>query len=110
MGTLVSTSESVSPIRPPNTMVWLSLTTTVLSTERFDVADSLKERLLSLDDTAKVEIYGDQPRRVFLTYDNARLAGLGLSPQFLAGVLTQQNIVSPGGTLEAGRDALATMA
>ena len=28
-------------------------------------------------------------------------------PQFLAGVLTQQNIVSPGGTLEAGRDALA---
>jgi multidrug efflux pump subunit AcrB len=75
--------------------------------ERYDFADALKERLLQTDDAAKVEIYGDQPRRVYLTYDNARLAGLGLSPMYLAKVLQQQNIVSPGGTLEVGRDGLA---
>ena len=75
--------------------------------ERFEFADSLKSRLLELDDTAKVEIYGEQPRRIFLTYDNARLAGLGLSPLYLADVLQKQNIVSPGGTLEVGRDSLA---
>ena len=75
-------------------------------TERSDFADELKMRLLELDDAAKVEVYGEQERRIFLTYDNARLAGAGLSPLYLANVLKEQNIVSPGGTLEVGRDAL----
>ena len=75
-------------------------------TERSDFAEDLKLRLLELDDAAKVEIYGEQERRVFLTYDNARLAGLGLSPLYVASVLQKQNMVSPGGTLEGGRDAL----
>jgi len=76
------------------------------ATERADFAEDVKLRLLELEDAAKVEVYGDQERRIFLTYDNARLAGLGLSPLYLASVLKEQNIVSPGGTLEVGRDAL----
>lgn len=75
--------------------------------ERLGFAEDVKEALLKVDDAAKVQILGDQPRRVFLTYDNARLAEHGLSPLYLADVLQRQNIVSPGGVISVGRESLS---
>ncbi|NRA98069.1 MAG: efflux RND transporter permease subunit, partial [Planctomycetes bacterium] len=61
------------------------------------VADEVRDELLHLPDIAKVEIYGAQQERIFVEYDNARLAELGLSPLLLQKVLRERNIIVPGG-------------
>ena len=63
------------------------------------VADEIREELLRLDDVAKVEIYGEQDERIFVEYNNARLAELGLSPVQLRGILESQNILISGGAI-----------
>ncbi|UCG12231.1 MAG: efflux RND transporter permease subunit, partial [Deltaproteobacteria bacterium] len=62
-----------------------------------DVADEVREELLLLPDVAKVEIYGAQEERIFVEYNNARLAELGFSPTQLQEFLASQNIIIPGG-------------
>jgi multidrug efflux pump subunit AcrB len=64
-----------------------------------DVADDVRDRLLFLPDAAKVEIHGAQEERIFVEYNNARLAELGLSPLLLRSMLEAQNIVIPGGEI-----------
>ncbi|MDH3207769.1 MAG: efflux RND transporter permease subunit, partial [Gemmatimonadota bacterium] len=63
------------------------------------VADEIREELLRLDDVAKVEIFGAQEERVFVEYNNARLAELGLSPAQLRLLLESQNVLIPGGVV-----------
>jgi len=65
-----------------------------------EYADEVRDELLLIPDVAKVEIYGDQEERVFVEYDNARLAELGLSPMQLAQLLQSRNIIMPGGDFE----------
>ena len=48
-----------------------------------NVADQVRNEVLHLPDVAKVELYGTQEERVFVEYNNARLAELGLSPSHL---------------------------
>jgi len=62
-----------------------------------DLADDLREPLLELDDVGKVEIVGAPRESVFVRYERARLARLGLTPQDLARALRSRNVVAPGG-------------
>ena len=72
-----------------------------------DVADQVRDELLLIDEAAKVDIYGVQEQRVFVEYNNARLAELGLSPQQLAGILQGQNILISGGSVVQGSERIA---
>ncbi|MEJ2643077.1 MAG: efflux RND transporter permease subunit, partial [Desulfosarcinaceae bacterium] len=63
------------------------------------VADAVRDDLLHLFDVAKVEIYGAQEERIFVEYNNARLAEVGLSPQQLKGILEARNIIQSGGSI-----------
>jgi multidrug efflux pump subunit AcrB len=67
-----------------------------------DVADEVRDELLRVTDVAKVEIHGAQDERVFVDYDNARLAELGLSPIQLQQILEGANIIIPGGDVSTG--------
>lgn len=69
-----------------------------------EVADDIRDRLLKIPEVAKVDIHGTQKEVVFVEYNNARLAELGVSPQQLAGVLTAANILSSGGDILTGRE------
>jgi multidrug efflux pump subunit AcrB len=73
-----------------------------------EVADDVRNELLLIDEAAKVEIQGAQEERVFVEYNNARLAEFGLSPLQLAQILDTHNIIIPGGdvTTEAERIVL----
>jgi multidrug efflux pump subunit AcrB len=71
-----------------------------------DVADDIRDRLLKLPDVAKVEIHGDQEEAVFVEYNNARLAELGISPKQLSSVLSTVNILSSGGDVLTGRERI----
>ncbi len=63
------------------------------------IADDVRSELLFLEDVAKVDIHGIQEERVFVEYNNARLAELGLSPLQLEQILTSRNIIIPGGEI-----------
>jgi multidrug efflux pump subunit AcrB len=66
------------------------------------VADEVRDKLLRIDEVAKVEIYGAQQERIFVEYNNARLAEVGLSPQQLKSILEARNIIQSGGTVTSG--------
>ena len=62
-----------------------------------EIADAVRNELLFIPEAAKVEIVGAQDERVFVEYDNARLAEIGLSPIQLQQALEARNIILPGG-------------
>ncbi|CAM2067406.1 Efflux RND transporter permease subunit [Sulfidibacter corallicola] len=64
-----------------------------------EIADTVRDEILMLENVAKVDIIGDQEERVFLEYNNARLAELGISPTQLQQILSAQNILISGGSL-----------
>lgn len=70
------------------------------------VADELRDELLKEPDIAKVSIHGGQQEVVFVEYNNARLAELGLSPQQLTASLASVNILSSGGDIVSGRERI----
>jgi multidrug efflux pump subunit AcrB len=70
-------------------------------------ADDAKNALLRIDDAAKVEILGTQEERVFLEYNNARLAELNLSPSQILMALSSRNIVAPGGAITLGSERIS---
>lgn len=64
-----------------------------------EIADECRNELLLYPDIAKVDIYGIQDERIFIEYNNARLAELGLSPLQLSQILSARNIIIPGGEI-----------
>ena len=72
-----------------------------------EVADQVRDLLLRIDEVAKVEIYGAQDERVFVEYNNARLAEIGLSPLQLKNTLENRNIIIPGGSISTGVERIA---
>jgi len=71
------------------------------------IADDVRDELLRLPDVAKVEIHGAQEERIFVEYNNARLAELNLSAVQLQRILESRNIIIPGGSIEMGNERLA---
>jgi multidrug efflux pump subunit AcrB len=71
-----------------------------------DIADEIKNELLTVDDVAKVQLQGIQDEVVFVEYNNARLTELGLSPQQLNNDLASLNIISSGGSIRVGPERI----
>ncbi|MGM0433437.1 MAG: efflux RND transporter permease subunit [Pseudomonadota bacterium] len=67
-----------------------------------DIADHLRQRLLRVDDVAKVDLFGDQGERVFIETSRAKIAELGLTPALVVNALNKQNVVAPSGVTEMG--------
>ncbi|BBN82952.1 multidrug transporter AcrB [Pseudoalteromonas sp. A25] len=74
--------------------------------EMEEVAEQARDALLRLPDAAKVEVYGTQAQRVFIEFENSRLAALELSAGILQQQLAARNIVNPGGSLYVGDETL----
>lgn len=49
----------------------------------------------------KVEFFGRLEQRVFVEFDTVRLGRMGLSPSQITAAISQQNVVLPGGRVEA---------
>lgn len=71
-----------------------------------DVADDARDELLRIPDAAKIEIHGAQEERVYVEYNDARLAELNLSPLQLSQILSSQNVVIPGGSVRLGPERI----
>ncbi len=67
--------------------------------EMKEYADDIKDALIKLNDADKVELGGVQEERVFVEYDNARLAEYGLTASRLQNLIATTNILSSGGEI-----------
>lgn len=70
------------------------------------VADEVRDELLRIDEVAKVDIHGAQQEHIFVEYNNARLAEVGLSPFQLREILGSRNIIIPGGEITVGPERI----
>ena len=64
------------------------------------VAESVRQRLLHVPGVKKIDIMGERPERVFVEFEYARLANLGVSPQDVFAALSRQNAVTPAGSID----------
>ena len=65
------------------------------------VARDARRRLDALEGVEKVETFGVQQERVFLEVSNTRMARLGIRPGVIVETLRDQNILLPGGVIDA---------
>ena len=67
-----------------------------------DYAEEIRDDLIKLPDASRVVIQGIQEERIYVEYDNAQLAQLGISATYLQGVIASTNIVFSGGEIGLG--------
>jgi multidrug efflux pump len=71
------------------------------------VAETMRQKLLKVDNVTKVNLYGVQDQKIFVEFSHAKLATLGISPQAIFDSLAKQNAVTPAGTVETGAQRVA---
>ncbi|MCQ8242234.1 efflux RND transporter permease subunit [Rhizosaccharibacter radicis] len=64
------------------------------------VAETVRQRLLHVPGVKKVDIMGERPERVFVEFDYARLATLGVAPADVFAALSRQNTVTAAGSID----------
>jgi len=69
-------------------------------------AEDLRDRIIRLDDAAKVTIAGLIEERIFVDYNDAELAKLGLSSSQLKNVIASTNILIPAGNINIGGQSI----
>ena len=62
-----------------------------------EYAKDIRDDLVKLPDASEVEIVGTQEEQIYIEFENARLAEIGLSAGQLQGIIASTNIVFPGG-------------
>jgi len=83
------------------------LTVALLADDRFgmgeqqDMAQHIVDTLFTVEGAKKIDMLGVQEERIFIEIENATLAQLALSPSQLTGTLQDQNIIRPGGVIDA---------
>lgn len=76
------------------------------SRELYDYARDIRDVLLKEDDIAKVQLFGVQKEAIFIEYNNAHLAALGLTPNQVSLVLQKLNILASGGDITINRERI----
>ena len=63
-------------------------------------ADAMRDRLQRVPGVHKALVLGERSERVFLDFDNARLANLGIAPQVILDAIDAHNRLQPAGLVE----------
>ncbi|HUD40976.1 MAG TPA: efflux RND transporter permease subunit [Dokdonella sp.] len=63
-------------------------------------AETLRQQLLHVPGVKKVNIIGEQPERIFVSFSHDRLATLGVTPQAIFAALDSQNVLTPAGSIQ----------
>lgn len=78
--------------------------------ELYEYAKDLQRELVTVDGVSKVVLNGVQDEVIYVEYSPARLTELGLSSGQIAQILEGQNLVTPGGSIQAGPTRLEVRA
>jgi multidrug efflux pump subunit AcrB len=69
-------------------------------------ADKLRNDLIALDDAAKVIIGGTVEERIYIEYNDAKLAQVGLTSGQLKNIISESNIIIPSGQINLGEERI----
>ncbi|MDX2245161.1 MAG: efflux RND transporter permease subunit [Bacteroidia bacterium] len=69
-------------------------------------ADDLRDDLIALDDAAKVIIGGTVEERIYVEYNDAKLAQVGLTAGQLQNIISENNIIIPSGQVNLGEERI----
>ncbi len=69
-------------------------------------ADDLRDDLIALDDAAKVIIGGAVEERIYIEYNDAKLARVGLTAGQLQNIISESNIIIPSGQINLGEERI----
>lgn len=69
-----------------------------------DYADAIRQQLLRVPSVAKVELLGDQDEKIYIEFQQAKLAQMGLDINSIATQIGQQNNIGPSGVLVTPTD------
>ncbi len=67
--------------------------------EARDFAETAKAAFLRASDTGKVDIFGDQEEKIYLSFSPEQLASIGIRLDEVMNALAQQNAVTPAGVI-----------
>ena len=67
-----------------------------------EIADDLRRELLTCKDVGRIEFWGLQTEVVYVEIDRAKLAQLGIPPEAIFDVISQQNAVTEAGRVKVG--------
>ena len=70
-------------------------------------ADKIKDELIKLTNSGKVEVAGDINEKIYIYYDNAKLAEFKLTKTKLEQIIRNNNIVSSGGNIVLQNNRIA---
>ena len=70
--------------------------------ELFDYAQHVRDQLITVKGTKKVDILGAVEERIYIEFEDSVLAQAGLTPDLISAELSQQNIIRPGGEFDTG--------
>lgn len=68
------------------------------------LVEDAKRQLQAVPGVTKIDVFGRQAEKVYVEFSSPRLAALGISPQTLIDALSQQNALSPSGSVEGASD------
>jgi multidrug efflux pump len=69
-------------------------------------AEDIRQRLLRVPDVNKVDLIGEQPEKIFIELNHAKLATLGITPQQIFDSVARQNAVTSGGSVDTSADRI----
>ena len=67
-------------------------------------AEETRQHLLQIPTVQKVVLLGEQPEKIYIEIESAKLAELGISPQIIANTLQQQNQMTAAPFIETNSD------
>jgi multidrug efflux pump subunit AcrB len=69
-------------------------------------AEDIRQRLLRVPNVNKVDMIGEQPQKIFIELNHAKLATLGVTPQQIFESVAKQNAVTSGGSVDTAADRI----
>ncbi len=70
-----------------------------------DFAQHLRDQMLAIPGTKKIEILGVQPEQISIEFRDAVASQIGISPEQFVAAIQNQNIITPGGQIDTGETA-----
>ncbi|MCP3871914.1 MAG: efflux RND transporter permease subunit [Desulfobacteraceae bacterium] len=67
-----------------------------------DIADDIRDEFIKLPEAAKVEINGYQKEKIYIDFNDAKFADIGLTKVKLDDLISKTNIIIPGGEIRLG--------
>ncbi len=67
-----------------------------------EIAEEVRDELIKLPEAAKVEISGYQNEKIYVEFNDAKFAEIGLTKAKLSDYISRTNIIIPGGEIKIG--------